>query len=102
MTNNQSSEQKEKIHPAIKGIKLSKIRIIQKSTVYVIGLSPTLADESLMRRYEYFGQYGKIQQIVINRDNAFTSSVKDDVGGESTSSTKSQLSYAAYITYSSP
>jgi len=44
----------------LKGIKLSKIRIIQKSTVYVIGLSPTLADESLMRRYEYFGQYGKI------------------------------------------
>lgn len=55
MTNNQSSEQKERIHPAIKGIKLSKIRIIQKSTVYVIGLSPALADENLMRTYEYFG-----------------------------------------------
>lgn len=55
-----------------------------------------------MRRYDYFGQYGKILQIAINKDNAFTSSVKEDLGGESTSSTKSQISYAAYITYSSP
>lgn len=97
-----SSEQKERIHPAIKGVKLSKIRIIQKSTVYVIGLSPALADENLMKKYEYFGQYGKILQIVINKDNAFTSSIKEDVGAESTSSNKSQISYAAYITYSSP
>jgi hypothetical protein len=41
--------------PTTKGIKHSKIRIIQKTTVYVIGLSPSLADESVMRRYEYFG-----------------------------------------------
>lgn len=102
ITNNKSSEVNERIHASIKGIKLSKIRIIQKSTVYVIGLSPQLADENLMRKYEYFGQYGKIISIIVNKENAFTSSIKDDAGGESTSSTKSQISYAAYITFSSP
>jgi len=53
MTNDKPSAQK--VGVGIKGIKLNKIRIIQKCTVYVIGVSPSLADESLMRRYEYFG-----------------------------------------------
>lgn len=41
-----------------------------------------------MRRYEYFGQYGKITHIAINKENAFTSSIKDSAGnaGESSSS----------------
>lgn len=61
MAMNMSKEESLKnLHSKIKGIKLSKIRIIQKSTVYVIGLSPALADEAMMRKYEYFGQYGKI------------------------------------------
>lgn len=96
ITNNQSAENKEKIHPTIKGIKLNKIRIIQKSVVYVIGLSPALADENLMRKYEYFGQYGKIQQISINKENAYTSSIKESsnslhniLDAKSTSSNKS-------------
>lgn len=55
-----------------------------------------------MRKYEYFGQYGYIHQININKDNAYTSSVQENIGGESTSSNKSQISYAAYITYNSP
>lgn len=53
-----------------------------------------MADESLMRKQEYFGQYGKILNLTINKDNAFTSSVRDEVSqqpgaGESTSSNKS-------------
>lgn len=52
-----------------KGIKLSKLRIIEKTTVYVIGLSPTLADKSIMSNYEYFGQYGQIKKLMVrNRD----------------------------------
>ena len=54
-----------------KGIKLSKIRIIEKTTVYVIGLSPMLADKSIMSNYEYFGQYGQIKKIMIrNKENS--------------------------------
>ena len=57
-----------------------------------------------MRRYEYFGQYGIIQNVTINKDNAYTTFVAAPVNGEveSTSSNKSQISYAAYITYTSP
>lgn len=65
----------------------------------MINLSPSLADETVMKRYEYFGQYGVIQNITINKDT-HTTFLKDDV--ESTSSNKSQISYAAYITYTSP
>lgn len=82
---------------------LSKNRIIQKTTLYIIGLSPQLADESVMRRYEYFGQYGKIKNITLNKDNAYISACSEKDGiDESTSSNKSQISYAAYITYTSP
>ena len=109
MAMNMSKEESLKnLHSKIKGIKLSKIRIIQKSTVYVIGLSPALADESVMRKYEYFGQYGKIKQITINKDNAYKETIREiecpAKPGEvqSTSSNKSQISYAAYITYTSP
>lgn len=42
-------------HKLFKGVKLSKIRIIEKTTVYIIGLSPKLADKSTMIRFEYFG-----------------------------------------------
>lgn len=38
-----------------KGVKLSKIRIIEKNTLYIIGLTATIADKSLMPKYEYFG-----------------------------------------------
>lgn len=41
--------------PSTKGIKLSKVRIIQQTIVYVIGLSPLLADEAAIKRPENFG-----------------------------------------------
>lgn len=112
-------------HKLFKGVKLSKIRIIEKTTVYIIGLSPKLADKSTMIRFEYFGQYGQIQKVMIkNKDGASLGSEQLDatsskaskhqvtskiaettvagVGAESSSSTKSVLSYAAHITYSTP
>ena len=55
-----------------KGIKLSKIRIIQKNIVYIIGLSPQLADENIMRKFEFLGQYGKVLQITLNKDKAYS------------------------------
>lgn len=58
-------------HKSFKGVKLNKIRIIEKTTVYVIGLSPVLADKSIMSNYEYFGQYGQIKKIMIrNKENS--------------------------------
>lgn len=70
-------------------VKLSQVRILQKNTLYVIGISPTIAKEEFLRRYEYFGQYGKILQITVNKENIFQS---ENQGA----------CYSAYITYSHP
>jgi len=39
---------------------LAKQKILQRTTLYVIGISPTIAREEILKRFEYFGQYGKI------------------------------------------
>jgi CCR4-NOT transcription complex subunit 4 len=69
---------------------LIESRIIQKNLVYIIGLSSNLIKiESQLKSYEYFGQYGKIIKLVINKDKTYNSN--GPYGP----------SYACYITYSS-
>ena len=49
---------------------LSNMRVVQKNLVYVIGFSPKSADADLaatLRGGDYFGQYGKINKIVVNK-----------------------------------
>ncbi|BFZ56220.1 transcriptional repressor proteinral negative regulator of transcription subunit 4 [Savitreella phatthalungensis] len=49
---------------------LSNMRVVQKNLVYVIGFSPKSADADLaatLRGNDYFGQYGKINKIVVNK-----------------------------------
>jgi len=49
---------------------LQGMRVTQKNLVYVIGLSLKLINDealALLRGQEYFGQYGKIQKIMINK-----------------------------------
>ncbi|KAK9325986.1 hypothetical protein V1517DRAFT_312363 [Lipomyces orientalis] len=51
---------------------LSGMRVIQKNLVYVVGLNPHIPHEELhntLRGDQFFGQYGKIQKIVVNRRN---------------------------------
>lgn len=72
------------LHPS----KLSNLRIIQKHLVYVIGLSSTLANKDLLGKYEYFGQYGTILKIVVNKTKAYNPSGPNGP------------SYSAYISYS--
>lgn len=52
---------------------LASVRVVQKNLVYVIGLPAKLADEDNLKRSEFFGQYGKIFKIVINRSNQYNS-----------------------------
>jgi len=40
--------------------KLSNLRVIQKTLVYVIGLAPEIANEEKLKSVEYFGQYGNL------------------------------------------
>ena len=49
------------------------MRILQRNTLYVIGLSPNVAKEDTLRRFEYFGQYGRIHTVTINKEKAFQS-----------------------------
>jgi len=48
---------------------LATMRVIRRNLVYAVGLPPTVAAEETLRRPEYFGQYGKISKIVINRNH---------------------------------
>ena len=75
---------------------MSKIRIVDKTTVYVIGLSPNLIESSVIRRFEYFGQYGQIQKVLV-KTREFIGKAKE------TDSDSSKLpSYGAHITYATP
>ncbi|KAL6545304.1 hypothetical protein OROGR_009178 [Orobanche gracilis] len=46
---------------------LTNIRVIQRKMAYVIGLPLTLADEDVLQRKEYFGQYGKVTKVALSR-----------------------------------
>lgn len=68
------------------------IRVIQKNLVYIIGISQKFADEAILRRQEFFGQFGCIKKIIINkRSNVSEARGADGKPMESTAS--------AYITF---
>lgn len=67
---------------------LAGMRVIQKNLVYVIGLNPSVPYEevgTLLRSDKYFGQYGKINKIVVNRK---------------TGHNDHQTGYGIYVTFS--
>ena len=43
------------------------IRVLQRNTVYVIGLKKHLASEKLLASDQYFGQYGEIIKICFKK-----------------------------------
>ena len=69
---------------------LIQSRIIQKNLVYLIGLSSDLVKiEQKLKSYEYFGQYGKIVKLVINKNKTYNTNGPNGP------------SYTCFITYSS-
>lgn len=67
------------------------IRVIQKNLVYIIGIPQRFADEAVLRRHEFFGQFGGIKKIIINKRT----------GSDSRSEAKPAESTAsAYVTFS--
>jgi len=59
-----------KSEPADSRKHLQGVRVTQKNLVYVIGLTLKLINDealALLRGQDYFGQYGKIQKIMINK-----------------------------------
>lgn len=67
---------------------LFNMRVIQRNLVYVIGLAPEISHESELVKDEYFGQYGYITKVIVNKDKPFHP--KSPNGP----------TYSAYITYS--
>jgi len=62
--------QSEKELPNVKN--LVNIRVIQRNLVYITNLALSIAKEEYLRKYEYLGQYGKIEKIVINKNNLYS------------------------------
>ncbi|KAI8057943.1 RING/Ubox like zinc-binding domain-containing protein [Syncephalis plumigaleata] len=60
-------EQARKENEATNRRNLAGARVVQRSLVYVIGLSPRVANEETLRGPDFFGQFGKIAKLVINR-----------------------------------
>ncbi|XP_069678237.1 uncharacterized protein [Periplaneta americana] len=53
---------------------LANVRVVQRNLVFVVGLSSRLADGEVLKKHEYFGKYGKIQKVVINKSNSYAGS----------------------------
>lgn len=49
--------------------------------MFVIGLSPRLADPEVLKRNEYFGKYGKIYKVVINNHTIYNGAQVCGEGG---------------------
>lgn len=44
---------------------------MKRDLVYIIGLTERLANENLLHKIEYLGQYGHVRKIVVNKDRPF-------------------------------
>ncbi|KAI3654704.1 hypothetical protein MP228_000084 [Amoeboaphelidium protococcarum] len=85
-------KKKEKEKKEMEGMSrrhLANLRVVRRNLVYVVGLSPQICTEDILRSYEYFGQYGRILKIVVNKKSY----------GANQSDRKEQHSYGVYITY---
>src|SRR5574343_888109 len=70
--------------------KLIDARIINKNLIYVIGLSSKIANKELLMKREYYGQYGNITKMIVNKNKAYNPNGPKGP------------SYSAYITFSTP
>lgn len=69
---------------------LANMRVIRRNLVYAVGLPPSIASEDILKKPEYFGQYGKISKIVLNRGNTTTPLTNIDLR---------RVSASAYVTF---
>ncbi|TQD70267.1 hypothetical protein C1H46_044198 [Malus baccata] len=69
-TEKKMKSQKAKVKSTEGRKQLTSVRVIQRNLVYIVGLPLNLADEDLLQRKEYFGQYGKVQKVSMSRTAA--------------------------------
>ena len=78
---------------------LANVRVVQRNLVFVVGLSPRLADPEVtiyillnfaswvkslfpfqvLKRHEYFGKFGKIHKVVINHSTQYAGSQVENI-----------------------
>lgn len=76
-----ANRKKKKKGERKRGIKLSgqerrnlqELRILQKNLVYAVGLSLDICIESVLAQNEFFGQFGPIKKISVNRSSPYSS-----------------------------
>merc|ERR1712151_664615 len=69
---------------------LSEMRVVQRNVVHVIGLTNNIAKAEVLRRPEFFGQYGKILRATVSKVPT-----KQTMEG----SNQSIQVYSAYLTF---
>ncbi len=88
---------------------LANVRVVQRNLVFVVGLSPRLADPDVLKKPEYFGKFGKMHKVVINHSTSYAGN-QNQVGLERTTSFCNSFSFSscyllqgpsasAYVTY---
>ncbi|KAK6050421.1 hypothetical protein COOONC_12072 [Cooperia oncophora] len=80
-------QQAEKLRISESRNHLANYRVLQKNLVYVVGLSPRVADPDTLRKPEYFGRFGKILKVVVGT-------------APTANHPHAQPSHTAYVTYS--
>lgn len=45
-----------------------QVRVLVKNIIYVVGLPPNVCHRDILSRPDYFGQFGKITNLVINKE----------------------------------
>eukprot|EP00808_Paulinella_micropora_P000050 g9041.t1 len=53
---------------------LQNVRVLQRNLLYVVGLPLSIAREETLRKKEYFGKFGKIVKIAVNRKHTHSDS----------------------------
>lgn len=82
--------------------RLRGLRVVQKNLVYVTGLHPSIREEDLLqtlRGVQYFGQYGKIVKIVVNKRTP-TQDGQGGGGGGGGGGSQGVQGLGVYVTFS--
>jgi CCR4-NOT transcription complex subunit 4 len=69
---------------------LGQVRVVQRNLVYAVGMPLSICREDVLAHRDYFGQFGRIKKVSVNRSTPFSQVQKNGPSG------------SAYVTYFRP
>jgi CCR4-NOT transcription complex subunit 4 len=69
---------------------LGQVRVVQRNLVYAVGMPLSICREDVLAHKDYFGQFGRIKKVSVNRSTPFSQVQKNGPSG------------SAYVTYFRP